>query len=372
MSVGLSGNLRDFGIADVFQLIGQQRKTGTLSLKRRGSRARLVFDRGAVVSAVPVLEDDADPIGDMLLRCGLLRREQVQEVGVAARASAEPLSRLVAERGWLPAQDLDRIEDLLTRDVVFDVLRWESGSFDFRAEDIEHDRDPAALLAAEQILMDGLRMLDEWRSFESHVSSDDAVFQRAGRFEAYRQKATRATPSDLEQAERVFALIDGRLTAKRVVDLSQLGVFDGTRALADLVAAGAVKQVAAEPGSRRARLAAPGRSGAALRRAVAGALPIALLLVAALSVRSAPPGGVIEGAWPIDASSLDAIHEAYATRRVRKAVDTYRFVEGEAPADLEALRDGALLDDAALAGASGRAYYSFHQDHGVVVLAPER
>jgi hypothetical protein len=32
VSVGLSGNLRDFGIADVFQLIGQQRKTGVLDL----------------------------------------------------------------------------------------------------------------------------------------------------------------------------------------------------------------------------------------------------------------------------------------------------------------------------------------------------
>jgi hypothetical protein len=30
VSVGLSGNLQDFGLADVFQLIGQQRKTGVL------------------------------------------------------------------------------------------------------------------------------------------------------------------------------------------------------------------------------------------------------------------------------------------------------------------------------------------------------
>ena len=30
MAVALRGNLQDFGIAEVFQLIGQQRKTGTL------------------------------------------------------------------------------------------------------------------------------------------------------------------------------------------------------------------------------------------------------------------------------------------------------------------------------------------------------
>ena len=53
MSVGLSGNLRDFGIADVFQLIGQQRKTGVLELKGsdaahpRGLRPGLRRDGGA-------------------------------------------------------------------------------------------------------------------------------------------------------------------------------------------------------------------------------------------------------------------------------------------------------------------------------------
>ena len=52
MSAGLSGNLSDFGIADVFQLIGQQRKTGVLELRSGHARARSSrFDRGLVVSA---------------------------------------------------------------------------------------------------------------------------------------------------------------------------------------------------------------------------------------------------------------------------------------------------------------------------------
>ena len=33
MSIALRGNLRDFGIAEVFQLIGQQRKTGILEIE---------------------------------------------------------------------------------------------------------------------------------------------------------------------------------------------------------------------------------------------------------------------------------------------------------------------------------------------------
>ena len=42
----LRGNLRDFGIAEVFQLIGQQRKTGILEIDHGGDRVQLLFDGG--------------------------------------------------------------------------------------------------------------------------------------------------------------------------------------------------------------------------------------------------------------------------------------------------------------------------------------
>ena len=44
MAVALRGNLQDFGIADVFQLIGQQRKTGLLDISNEGRTLRLAFD----------------------------------------------------------------------------------------------------------------------------------------------------------------------------------------------------------------------------------------------------------------------------------------------------------------------------------------
>ncbi len=44
MSVALRGNLQDFGIADIFQLIGQQRKTGILEFKDGQESVQLRFD----------------------------------------------------------------------------------------------------------------------------------------------------------------------------------------------------------------------------------------------------------------------------------------------------------------------------------------
>ena len=375
MSVGLSGNLCDFGIADVFQLIGQQRKTGVLDLKRRGGRAQLSFDQGAVVTAVPLSARaaDADPLGERLVRCGFLRPEQAEQLLAQRRASAQPSSRLVVDQGWLDAEVVERVEDLLTRDTIFEVLRWDSGSFDFRGQEVEHDRDPATLLGAEQILMDGLRMADEWQSFASRVPADDAVFHRVDRFEVHRQKADGVPESELEDAEHVFDLVDGSMSTGEVLDRSMLGRFDASRHFAALRRSGVIQPLHLDGVRRLRRQAQQATSGIAARSWIAAVLPLALLILTALSTRpAAPVAAPAPGAFPIERPSLESLREAFATRRIRNAVDSFVVAEGRWPEDLEALEQEGLLDSAALAPPPGRPYYSAKREDRLVVLAPER
>ena len=49
--MSLRGTLGDFGIADIFQLIGHQAKTGVLNLKDREVEVRIYFVEGSVVKA---------------------------------------------------------------------------------------------------------------------------------------------------------------------------------------------------------------------------------------------------------------------------------------------------------------------------------
>jgi hypothetical protein len=371
--VGLSGNLRDFGIADVFQLIGQQRKTGVLELSRGKRRVQLVFDRGGVVMAHPAAarDGDPDPLGDMMVRCGVLSRARADRASGARRASAQSFARAVVERGWLDAGQVACVEDLLTRDTIFEVLRWNSGSFDFRAQSVSHERDPSALLGAEQILMDGLRMVDEWQSFASQVPSRDTVFETCGDFEDYRERADSVSADQLEGARTLFSLVNGRRPAHRIVDLSRLGTFDGTRILADLKAADLIQPVRAVRSLRlHARSMGRGASGLAggLGAVAATAVCLAALVaaVAAVHARESQP------ALPrIERQSLEWLQEAYATRRLQSAVDAYHLAEGHWPASLERVARRGFLSEEALAAPQGRPYYSMNRDDGVVLLAPE-
>jgi hypothetical protein len=372
MSVGLSGNLQDFGLADVFQLIGQQRKTGVLELRSKKSRMQLVFDRGAVVSACPAggREGDADPLAEMLVRCGLLTRERSLAAADACQASAQPLARVVVDRGWIAARELAKVQDVLTRDTIFEVLRWDKGTFDFLARTIEHERDPASLLGAEQILMDGLRMLDEWRELVGRVPSENTVFQRFGTFESFASKSSEeATPARIEAARRVFGLIDGRLSVRRVIDLALVGNFEGMRLFTALHESGEIQAVRVAGGASLGLHGGGFSVLPALRSSASAILPLGLLALAVMLTAQyrapSPP------AHPIERSSLEAVREGHATRRLSAAIDTYRLLAGRFPDELEALARRGVVDLNALAAPEGRPYYSALRADGVILLAPE-
>ena len=279
MSVALRGNLQDFGIAEVFQLIGQQRKTGILELTLNKVKMRLAFEEGAVVWGVPSADVEGEALGDMLLRCGLATRDVLRLASQEAKGAARSLREVLLQKQLVSPADLAQIEDLLTGEVIFEVLRWTQGSFDFSASVVTHDHAPERLLPAEQILMDGMRMVDEWRTFVAQVPSDEVIFAHKNSFELFRQKATGDLKGRLPQLERVYNLVDGRASARRVIDLSRMGTFEGTRNLATLSERRVIQRV--ESTSRSLAMPRPSLSGAGVlqsaRALVGTAVPLAAL-----------------------------------------------------------------------------------------------
>ena len=49
--MALEGTIKDFGLPDIFQLIGLQRKTGLLTLKNEKENVTVTFENGMVVMA---------------------------------------------------------------------------------------------------------------------------------------------------------------------------------------------------------------------------------------------------------------------------------------------------------------------------------
>ena len=183
MSVALHGNLRDFGVGEVFQLIGQQRKTGVLDVTGDDCRLRIAFESGAVTWGELAGPYPESGLGEMLVRTGLLTPERLVEIEQALEDADRSLAEILKATGELTEDQLEDTLDLVTRDTVFELLRWKSGSFHFNTETVVFGRDPARSMPAEQILMDGLRMVDEWSTLDRDATDPTSVFERSGHFD---------------------------------------------------------------------------------------------------------------------------------------------------------------------------------------------
>jgi len=367
VAVALRGNLSDFGIGEVFQLIGQQRKTGILEVDgSAGERIHVAFLEGCVVRAAIVGPHEDAALGDMLVRSGLLSAEQLVAIERLVESEDDSFRRLAIQEGGLAARDVDGIEDLVARETLFRLLRWGNGSFHFTAQKVRTRHPDVRGWPAEQILMDGLRMVDEWRTFDSDAVRDEGVFARSGSFDAYRDAVRGESPRQLADAQRLFDLVDGRTPVRRVVDQSRLGSFEGARLLSALRRAGAIEPLAAAELPKASRPAAGAAPAPRLwLRAPAALLPfVALALVAWLAQRAPAPR-----APDLRADPLAAARAGSQALRLRNAAEAYRFAEGRWPSHLDEL--GARgWQGVPMAGESSSPY-PVGISGGLSVLAPE-
>lgn len=371
VDVALRGNLRDFGIGEVFQLIGQQRKTGILEVDGSSERIHVWFDHGAVVSAATVGPHDHAALGDMLVRVGLLTPDRLVELEREREAQDASLPHLLVQLAGLSPEEIEEVADLVTRETIFTLLRWTRGSFHFTAQHVQHGRAPSRLLPAETILIDGLRMVDEWRTLEEAATSEVVVFQRVGSFESYRDSAAGEPPERVAAAEKLYLLIDGRLATRRVTDLSRLGTFEAARLLSGMLRAGVIEPLdaAALARSRRRRALdlAPARTWASLLAAIPFVLLVAVVW---LTYRATPDASIAPG-FAIARDPMTRVEQRFETLRLRNLAEAYRFATGAWPRDLAELARRGWVSQRALASRTAGPYYYVHREEGPIVLAPE-
>jgi len=375
VSVALHGNLHDFGIGEVFQLIGQQQKTGVLEVSDEETRLRITFDGGAVVCGERAGAYDQAALGDMLVRTGLVTPQRLVELERRIAEGGARLDALLTESGELSAEQVDEILELVTRDTLLELLRWTRGSFHFTAGPVDHRRDPARLLPAEQLLMDGLRTVDEWRTFDEYAVDPDAVFLPTGRFEDFRRSHPGEAPDRLAVAERLFLLIDGRMPVRRVVDLSRLGTFEGARWLTLFRRARLIEPIDPEIVARkqRRRLALELAAGPSVLGAILALLPFALLAAVLLGLVQQPAPEPLAEARLAERAVLHRASTAFEVRRLRNLVDAHRYARGDWPGGLTDLRRffHEARRSVPLAPLDGREYYFARRGESFVVLAPE-
>ncbi|MFO0676940.1 MAG: response regulator [Polyangiaceae bacterium] len=153
--------------------------------------------------------------------------------------SAKPLlGDLMLVSGRITERDLRDALSRQSSELVYELLRWQAGSFEFRAEAVT----PLALsaklaLPVAHVVMEGFRRVDEWRLVEAKLGNFDGILQ-------VDKLAIDSLGDDaISKEERaVLALVDGERTVREVVAASHMSSFDACKILYQFIEARLVRR----------------------------------------------------------------------------------------------------------------------------------
>jgi Domain of unknown function (DUF4388) len=172
--MSLVGRLEDLALPDIFQIISLSRKTGTLVVRSRRGTGMVVFKDGQVIQAAS--DSIRDSLGNILVSQGMLDETALSKaLALQKREPEKPLGMILMDMGAVAAQTLQSVIRKQIEEIIYDLLDWEEGFFNFELGDIvpkdtiEIDTQEFLLksgISAEYLLMEGTRILDERRKDE--------------------------------------------------------------------------------------------------------------------------------------------------------------------------------------------------------------
>jgi hypothetical protein len=381
--MALEGTIRDFGLPDIFQLIGLQRKTGILTLKNEKDEVTVAFENGMVVAADSSTKRLEDRLGNVLVKQGKLTKERLDEALQTQKATLQRLGHVLTTQNAITNKDLKDAIQVQVSQLVFKVFRWRDGEYHFAPTDnVDYDRENFNPMSADFILMEGIRMVDEWPIIEKKIPSMDIVFRpavdqgtievsavAADEGEAKRSAASASNKIRLNRdEERVFRKVDGTRTVQAIVDSSGLSEFDTCRILFDLLNRNLIS-----PMGRGAQVAETSRREAVVSNTpgyALAAVAVALALVG-ISARAGRPFAVV-GFAPFLQSSYDRLREGVSNSRLERldrAILAYHLAQGQAPSTLDEVAARGLVDRSYLKDPWARPYHYALTANGYLLSA---
>jgi hypothetical protein len=380
--MALEGTIKDFGLPDIFQLIGLQRKTGTLTLQSDKEEVTVTFENGMVVMADSSAKRLEDRLGHVLVKQGKLSASRLEEALQTQKATLQRLGHILVTSNAITAKDLREALQVQVSQIVFKVFRWRDGEYLFAPSDsVDYDRDNFAPMSADFILMEGIRMVDEWPIIEKKIPSMDLVFRPVVDHalievvEGDGDEPTFGSLSDAKrpsasskirlsrQEENIFRKVDGTRTVQGIIDSTGLPEFETCRTLFDLLN----RNLISTAGRGAARVSETGIEEVRVGGTpVWGALAVVgLVALVGIFVQLRTPFAVT-GLSPLLRSSqrllLDDVSHT-RLQRLDRAVQAHLLIHGAPPRTLAEVAKNGLVDPAYLEDAWARPFhYALTQD----------
>ncbi|MBN2388361.1 MAG: DUF4388 domain-containing protein [Anaerolineales bacterium] len=233
--MALRGNLRDFTITQLLNLINLARKTGTLVVEGPNETAQAFFREGKLAFAQIGREDTS--LAHILFKANKLSAGQYKAIQQRGNSvSDKELGLLLINAGYVSQDDILANLQQYSTDVIHRLFTWVEGFFRFDNDQLPPDDRINVRLDLENLIIEGSRQLREWEQLQDEIPSLDMALKFTARPDANMRNV------NLNVEEwRVVSYINPKNTIRQIGNAAKMNDLEIRRIVYGLLQAGLVE-----------------------------------------------------------------------------------------------------------------------------------
>ncbi|MFH2102832.1 MAG: DUF4388 domain-containing protein [Chloroflexota bacterium] len=233
--MALRGNLRDFSVTQLLNLINLAHKTGTLIVEGPNETAKVSFRDGKLAYAQ--IGQDESSLALVLHRNNIINAGQFRSIRQRGeQLTDKELGLLLINAGYVSQEDiLSNLQQYFT-DIIQRLFTWVEGFFRFDNDMSPPDDRINVRLDLENLIIDGSRQLREWEQLQDEIPSLDMALKFTERPGAN----LRNVNLNVEEW-RVVSFINPKNTIKQISSATKMSDLEIRRIVYSLLQAGLVE-----------------------------------------------------------------------------------------------------------------------------------
>ena len=242
----LSGKLSDFSLADILQLLGQQKKSGILNLQHAKEFAELHISEGNISGVKINNRVPETKILEMLKELGRVTSWEMGELSKIAGDSDYSVIKILISKGKLDQMEFQEWVEICGEDMVGELFSWIRGQYEFTSEAKSSTNEFTPLaIAIDMACMEGMRRLDEWPRLQEMIPTTGLIFRKI---------ESDSNEYDLQSEEMILDAVDGRRNVAQIEKRVPFGRFSVYDSLLNFWNEGFIEPIPDSPSAAEASL----------------------------------------------------------------------------------------------------------------------
>jgi hypothetical protein len=244
--MALRGNLRDFTISQLLNLINLANKTGTLIVEGPSETAEVAFRNGKLAYAQ--IDQEESGLASVLFKAKKISPGQYRSIQQrASNISDKELGLLLINAGYLSQDDILTNLQQHFSDIIQRLFTWVEGFFHFDNDTLPPDNRISVHVDLENLIIEGSRQMREWEQLQDEIPSLEMALKFTDR------PGTNLRKVNLSVEEwRVVSYINPRNTIRQIASATKMNDLEIRRIVYGLLQAGLIETTRLEGASRPA------------------------------------------------------------------------------------------------------------------------